>query len=145
MFQIELPDSLRYFVKGSSSLSMGLRMEATPCPFSFYAHRSRPLAVLDGALSCMKIILLQKAQFFFSVRWEKSQSETPHIFPWSFSHPKGPTSSLLMIPPHNMSPLLPCWRCSHVGTWCPFTNHPTNYSLHLVREKLHSTLFKNES
>lgn len=82
----------------------------------------------DGALTCMKMILLWKAQFFLLYHGKKCAVRNSTYFAEVILTPsdtfKGPTDTLPMILAQNIPPPPHCWCCSLVGTWCPSTNHP---------------------
>ncbi len=103
-------------------------------------------AVWDGALSCMKMILLRKAQFFFLYHGRKWSVRNSIYFAEVIFTPsgtlKGPTSSLPMIPAQNMTPPPPCWRRSLVGRWWPSTNHPLLHPSGPSRVTRHSSVNK---
>lgn len=100
--------------------------------FSLHAHSSQGpngiFAAWNGALSCMKMILLLKARFFFLYHGSKWAVRNSTYFaeviwtPWGTL--KGLIKSLPMFPAQNITLPSPCWLCSLVGTWLPSTNHP---------------------
>ncbi len=103
-------------------------------------------AAWDGALSCMKKILLRKAQFFFLYHGRKWSVRNSIYFAEVIFTPsgtlKGPTSSLPMILAQNMTPPPPCWCRSLVGTWWPSTNHPLLHPSVPSRVARHSSVNK---
>ncbi len=80
------------------------------------------------------------------VPWKKVVSQKLYILCrghfHTFRDPKGPTSSLPMIPAQNMTPPPPCWRRSLVGTWWPSTNHPLLHPSGPSRVTRHSSVNK---